>query len=232
MSEQPRAALGALVRTLLSWEFWDLPWWPVRNLRWPVAIITGAASTPVFRFPWCDRSGQGRGADRGRRNRTCLYSRNADAERHPASLTKMMTLYLLFESLKRGDVTMQTMLPISEHAATQHPTNLHLYAGDMIPVDTAIKAIVVRSANDVAVAIAESLGGTESHFAELMTAKARALACGTRSITTPRACPIRSRSRPPATSSSWRGTWPTIFRSIFRIRDAGLHLPGHQLRHA
>jgi D-alanyl-D-alanine carboxypeptidase len=104
-----------------------------------------------------------------------LYARNANAERHPASLTKMMTLYLLFESLKRGDVTMQTMLPISEHAAAQRPTNLHLYAGDSIPVDTAIKAIVVRSANDVAVAIAEALGGTEGHFAELMTQKARAL---------------------------------------------------------
>jgi D-alanyl-D-alanine carboxypeptidase len=104
-----------------------------------------------------------------------LYARNAYAERHPASLTKMMTLYLLFDALKRGDVNMQTMLPISEHAASQRPTNLHLYAGDMIPVDTAIKAIVVRSANDVAVAIAESLGGTEGHFAELMTAKAREL---------------------------------------------------------
>ncbi|HEY0104721.1 MAG TPA: D-alanyl-D-alanine carboxypeptidase family protein, partial [Rhizomicrobium sp.] len=104
-----------------------------------------------------------------------LYARNATIERHPASLTKMMTLYLLFEALKRGDVTMQTVLPISQHAASQRPTNLHLYAGDMIPVDMAIKAIVVRSANDVAVAIAEGLGGTESHFAELMTAKARAL---------------------------------------------------------
>ncbi|MBL6853163.1 MAG: SPOR domain-containing protein [Alphaproteobacteria bacterium] len=104
-----------------------------------------------------------------------LYSRNASQLRHPASLTKMMTLYLLFEALKRGDVTMQTMLPISEHAASQRPTNLHLYAGDMIPVDTAIKAIVIRSANDVAVAIAEGLGGTEGHFAEMMTDKARAL---------------------------------------------------------
>ncbi|MEJ1969560.1 MAG: D-alanyl-D-alanine carboxypeptidase [Rhizomicrobium sp.] len=104
-----------------------------------------------------------------------LYARNATLERHPASLTKMMTLYLLFQALKRGDVTMQTMLPISEHAASQRPTNLHLYAGDMIPVDTAIKAIVVRSANDVAVAIGEALGGTEGHFAELMTAKAREL---------------------------------------------------------
>jgi len=104
-----------------------------------------------------------------------LYARNADAERHPASLTKMMTLYLLFESMKRGDVNLQTMLPISQHAAYQRPTNLHLYSGDSISVDTAIKAIVVRSANDVAVAIAEALGGTEGHFAELMTAKAREL---------------------------------------------------------
>lgn len=104
-----------------------------------------------------------------------LYTRNAAAERHPASLTKMMTLYLLFEAMKRGDVNLQTSLPISVHAASQRPTNLHLYAGDSILVDTAIKAIVVRSANDVAVAIAEALGGTEGHFAELMTSKARAL---------------------------------------------------------
>jgi D-alanyl-D-alanine carboxypeptidase len=87
----------------------------------------------------------------------------------------MMTLYLLFEQLKAGKVTMSTMLPISQHAAEQHATNLHLWAGDSIPVDTAIKAIVVRSANDVAVAIGEYIGGTESHFGELMTAKAREL---------------------------------------------------------
>jgi len=104
-----------------------------------------------------------------------LYSRNANAERHPASLTKMMTLYLLFDALKKGQVTLSTPLPVSAHAAMQRPTKLHLYAGDTIPVDVAIYAIVIRSANDVAVAIAESLGGTESHFAELMTAKGRQL---------------------------------------------------------
>jgi D-alanyl-D-alanine carboxypeptidase len=102
-----------------------------------------------------------------------LYARNADALRHPASLTKMMTLYLLFDALKDGRVTMTTQLPVSAHAAAQKPTNLHLSAGDTIPVELAIKAIVVRSANDVAVAIGESLGGTESHFAEMMTAKAK-----------------------------------------------------------
>jgi D-alanyl-D-alanine carboxypeptidase len=108
-------------------------------------------------------------------NNRVLYARNAEETRHPASLTKMMTLYLLFERLRAGQMTMATELPVSEHAAEQHPTKLHLRPGTTIPVEVAIKAIVVRSANDVAVAIAESIGGTESHFAELMTAKARQL---------------------------------------------------------
>ena len=102
-----------------------------------------------------------------------LYARNETAERHPASLTKMMTLYLLFEALKQGKVTMQTPLPVSYHASIQKPTKLGLRPGQTIPVDLAIRAIVIRSANDVAVVIAEALGGTESHFAEMMTAKAR-----------------------------------------------------------
>ena len=104
-----------------------------------------------------------------------LYARNETAERHPASLTKMMTLYLLFDALKAGKVTMQTPLPVSYHASIQKPTKLNLRPGETIAVDTAIRAIVIRSANDVAVVIAEALGGTESHFAELMTAKARQL---------------------------------------------------------
>ncbi len=102
-----------------------------------------------------------------------LYARNETAERHPASLTKMMTLYLLFDALKAGKVTMQTQMPVSWHASVQHPTKLGLRPGQTIDVDTAIRAIVIRSANDVAVVIAESLGGTESHFAEMMTERAR-----------------------------------------------------------
>ena len=104
-----------------------------------------------------------------------LYARNPDVPRHPASLTKMMTLYLLFDALKQGKVTLATSLTVSPHASVQKPTNLHLLPGDQLTVDTAIRAIVVRSANDVAVAIAEGIGGTESHFAELMTEKAREL---------------------------------------------------------
>lgn len=104
-----------------------------------------------------------------------IYARNADALRYPASLTKMMTLYLLFNSMQKGQVTLQTPLTVSAHAAAQAPVKLYMRPGDTISVEQAIKAIVVRSANDVAVTIAENLGGSESHFAELMTAKARAL---------------------------------------------------------
>jgi D-alanyl-D-alanine carboxypeptidase len=104
-----------------------------------------------------------------------LYARNAEATRHPASLTKMMTLYLLFDALRKGEVTLATPLKVSRHAAAQAPTKLYLKPGDTITVDQAIKAIVVRSANDVAVTIAEGLGGTEGQFAEMMNAKARDL---------------------------------------------------------
>ncbi len=104
-----------------------------------------------------------------------LYARNEAAERHPASLTKMMTLYMLFEALKAGKITMQTPMPVSSHAAQQKPTKLSLRRGETITVDTAIRAIVIRSANDVAVVIAEALGGTELHFAQMMSEKARAI---------------------------------------------------------
>ncbi len=104
-----------------------------------------------------------------------LYARNETLERHPASLTKMMTLYMLFDALRTGKITMQTQMPVSRHATVQMPTKLYLRPGQTIDVDTAIRAMVIRSANDVAVVTAEALGGTESHFAEMMTAKAREL---------------------------------------------------------
>ena len=104
-----------------------------------------------------------------------LYARNATAERHPASLTKMMTLYMLFDAFKRGQANLQSVIPVSEHASIQHRTKLFLRPGDQISADNAIRAIVVLSANDVAVAIGEFLGGTEDHFAELMTQRAHDL---------------------------------------------------------
>jgi len=104
-----------------------------------------------------------------------MQSSNADSLRHPASLTKIMTLYLLFERLQAGKIKLDTQMPVSEHAAAQAPSKLGLKAGESIDVGTAIRAIVTKSANDVAVVVAEAIGGNEIEFARLMTAKAHAL---------------------------------------------------------
>jgi D-alanyl-D-alanine carboxypeptidase len=104
-----------------------------------------------------------------------LQASNPDAPRHPASLTKIMTLYLLFERLDAGKIKLDTPLKISEHAADQDPTKLDLKPGQTIPVEDAIKGVVTRSANDAAVVIAENLGGSEDEFAKLMTQQAHAL---------------------------------------------------------
>ena len=101
-----------------------------------------------------------------------IWGVNENALRHPASLTKVMTLYMLFEELDKGALTLSSRIPISEHAANQEPSKLGVPAGESISVEEAIKAIVTRSANDVAVAVAEKIGGTESNFAALMTHKA------------------------------------------------------------
>lgn len=108
-------------------------------------------------------------------NGEVLYAENADERRYPASLTKMMTLYLLFEALEKGELTLNQALPVSAQAAAMPATKLWLAAGSSIPVDSAIRALAVRSANDVAVVVAEALGGSEQRFGHLMTAKAREL---------------------------------------------------------
>jgi len=106
---------------------------------------------------------------------TVLQASNPDALRHPASLTKVMTLYLLFERLDVGKIKLETPLKVSEHASDQAPTKLDLRPGQTITVEDAIKAVVTKSANDAAVAIAEELGGSEEAFAKTMTQKAHAL---------------------------------------------------------
>ncbi|MER8781475.1 D-alanyl-D-alanine carboxypeptidase [Mesorhizobium sp. M0437] len=102
-----------------------------------------------------------------------LFEVNSTAPRYPASLTKMMTLYLLFEALDQGRISKETQIPVSDNAARQPPTKLRFRRGETIDVDSAIRAIIVKSANDVAVAVAEYLGGSEEAFAGMMTAKAR-----------------------------------------------------------
>ena len=104
-----------------------------------------------------------------------LSSSSPDAQRHPASLTKIMTLYLLFERLESGKMKLDTEMDVSEHASEQAPTKLGLRPGQTIRVEDAIKGLVTRSANDAAVVIAETIGGDEDDFAKLMTRKARAL---------------------------------------------------------
>jgi D-alanyl-D-alanine carboxypeptidase len=104
-----------------------------------------------------------------------LAATNPDAIRHPASLTKIMTLYLLFERMDVGRIKLDTEMPVSEHASEQAPTKLGLRPGQTIRVEDAIKGLVTRSANDAAVVIAETIAGEEDDFAKLMTRKARAL---------------------------------------------------------
>ena len=104
-----------------------------------------------------------------------LRSRNADTHRYPASLTKMMTLYLLFEAVDSGRLGLNSKLKVSKRAARQPASKLGLNAGSTIRVEDAVRALVVKSANDIAVVVAEALGKTEKRFAERMTRKARAL---------------------------------------------------------
>lgn len=104
-----------------------------------------------------------------------LHSRNADDARYPASLTKVMTLYLLFDAINAGEVSLSDRMTVSRNAAAQPPSNLKLKAGDKIKVEDAIYALVTKSANDVAVVLAEHLAGTERKFAQQMTDKARDL---------------------------------------------------------
>jgi D-alanyl-D-alanine carboxypeptidase len=104
-----------------------------------------------------------------------LHQASPDALRHPASLTKVMTLYLLFERLEAGKISLDTPMEVSAHAASQAPTKLGLQPGGTLKVEDAIKGLVTKSANDAAVVVAETLGGSEEDFAAMMTRKARAL---------------------------------------------------------
>lgn len=123
-----------------------------------------------------------------------LYSASADQVRYPASLTKMMTLYMVFEALDSGRISTSTRIPMSAYAASRPPTKMGIKPGGSIDVDNAIKALVVRSANDVATAIGEHLGGSEAQFAANMTARARSL-----------------------------GMTRTVFRNASGLPDAGQH---------
>jgi len=108
-------------------------------------------------------------------NGKVLHAANPDLRSYPASLTKVMTLFLLFDELESGRMHLETRLPVSAHAAAQAPSKLGLRPGEEIAVRDVILALVTKSANDAAVVAAEGIGGTETEFAQMMTRKAQAL---------------------------------------------------------
>jgi D-alanyl-D-alanine carboxypeptidase len=133
-----------------------------------VAAVLLLPSEPALAAPYADIVIDGNSG-------AVLHATNPDARRHPASLTKIMTLYLLFEQLEAGKLKLDTPLKVSQEAAGQAPTKLGLRPGSTLQVEDAIKGMVTRSANDAAVVVAEAIAGDEDEFAKLMTRKARAL---------------------------------------------------------
>lgn len=130
-----------------------------------VAIVcySGAALAGSANFVFDARTGR------------VLASENADVLNHPASLTKMMTVYMTFEAIKRGKLTWDTKIPFSKYASSRPPTKLGVKPGASITVRDAVYGMIVKSANDAAAAMAEKLGGSESAFAVAMTKRARQL---------------------------------------------------------
>ncbi len=154
-----------------------------------------------------------------------LYASHADAERYPASLTKMMTLYILFEELDAKRLTLQSPLTVSANAARQPPSKLGLQPGSTIAVKDAILALVTKSANDVAMAIAENIGGSSDEFAERMTATAHALGMTQTKFRNPNGLPeLRpGDDRPGSRPARARAAGP--FSELLQIfRHAELHL--------
>lgn len=109
------------------------------------------------------------------RDGTVLEESDADRRLHPASLTKMMTLYMTFEAVRDGKLRLDQRVPVSAHAARQPPSKIGLRPGSRVPLRDLIRAAAVRSGNDSAVVLAEAIGGTEARFAEMMTRRAREL---------------------------------------------------------
>ncbi len=118
-----------------------------------------------------------------------LYGQNEDAPRIPASVTKVMTLYLLFEQMEKGRFSADTPMRVSAYAAAQAPSKIGLEAGEVIRTEDAIKALVTKSANDVAVVVAENVAGSEAEFARMMTNKARQIGMSSTTFRNPHGLP-------------------------------------------
>ena len=121
-----------------------------------------------------------------------LHEVNADTRNYPASLTKMMTLYMMFEALEEGRMRLDDRIVMTHRAARQPPSRLGIKPGQTLNAETAIRALAIKSANDVAAAVAEHMGGTERQFALLMTAKARSLGMSSTTFRNASGLPHRS----------------------------------------
>ncbi|MGQ5702722.1 D-alanyl-D-alanine carboxypeptidase family protein [Sandaracinobacteroides sp. A072] len=118
-----------------------------------------------------------------------LYSRHADAQRFPASITKVMTLYMVFERLAAGTLKLDDRVVFSENAARQQPSKLGLKPGESLTVDQAIRSLATKSANDVSVALAEHVAGSVPEFGRLMTARAKTLGMSNSHFVNPHGLP-------------------------------------------
>ena len=147
---------------------------PVRVLR-GLGLAVVAATTLLTATPTSAQAREYSGIVVDARTGKTLYAHEADDYRYPASLTKMMTLYMVFDALDRGEITLKSRVRFSKYAAGRPPSKIGVGAGNSISVEQAIFALVTKSANDVASAVGETLGGTESEFARMMTRKARQL---------------------------------------------------------
>ncbi len=137
-------------------------------------VMVGMVSTDAFAAP-AEASPKYAGIVIDAKTGKVLYSEDADELRFPASLTKMMTLYLTFEALEAGKIRLDTRVPFSKNASSEPPTKLGVRPGNSITVEQAMLGLITRSANDASTALAEMLGGSEERFARMMTQKARAL---------------------------------------------------------
>jgi D-alanyl-D-alanine carboxypeptidase len=133
-----------------------------------LVVSAGASETALAKVKFSALAADARTGD-------ILFASDADGLRHPASLTKVMTLYVLFQELQAGRLTLDNRLSISRYASGRPPTKLGLKPGETIRVEDAIRAVITLSANDIAVAIGENLSGSETEFAQRMTNTARSL---------------------------------------------------------
>ncbi len=162
-----------------------------------------------------------------------LSESNADVLTYPASLTKMMTLYLTFEALQKDKITLGQALPVSANAASQPPTKLGLYPGETITVSLLIRGMIIKSANDAAMVMGEALGGSVEGFAQKMNAKAQALGMTRTLFRNPNGLPDPNQHTTARDLSAWRRRSIVIFPSITRCspRRASPSMAAFHLTH-